>query len=375
MPTNTTWFDYFLPFFCTPVPDMFSVSKPFMKRAMIIEPFCLLLLPSPSSPFSCSDDLYRDCPGRATRGDCEGGDGVLEEVVRMMLAECRRSCQRRWQDRPLPWAITKYGGLEDTITDPFGFHYPLCGAESKLTADGRDSLLFQVALYHEQPKWIPSFSKVGFQKVDIPAGLWAKLSKAYLQARERLLPEDCISGLLNYQEVQDDGQESSLVLVQRTFLIHLEPEVMNQVTDTLWPMAETWSGTPLEHSATYGVRRYTNTSRLSAHLDRLGSHVISVIMNLGQEVEEDWPLYIQDHSGGLHRVVLAAGEMVWYEGARLSHGRMTPLSGEFYDNLFVHYKPRGLWYKSQYKIGRRPRDAGPLTKEDIKTTEENEKIR
>ena len=54
----------------------------------------------------------------------------------------------------------------------------------------------------------------------------------------------------------------------------------------------------LEHTATYGVRRYTNGSWLAAHVDRcnvdihsisvifcrLGTHVISVIMNLGQEV-------------------------------------------------------------------------------------------
>ena len=40
---------------------------------------------------------------------------------------------------------------------------------------------------------------------------------------------------------------------------------------------------------------------------RLGTHVISAILNVGQSVEEDWPLYIKDNDGGDHKVVLAAG--------------------------------------------------------------------
>ena len=37
-------------------------------------------------------------------------------------------------------------------------------------------------------------------------------------------------------------------------------------------------------------------------LARLGTHVVSTIINLGQEVEEDWVLYIKDHKGNTHQV-------------------------------------------------------------------------
>ena len=100
----------------------------------------------------------------------------------------------------------------------------------------------------------------------------------------------------------------------------------------------------LHHTATYGVRRYTNGSWLTSHVDRFNTHVISAIINVDQEVEEDWPLYIQDNRGGEHEVILRPGEMIWYESARLVHGRQRPLRGRYYDNLFIHYKPRGLWY-------------------------------
>ena len=50
--------------------------------------------------------------------------------------------------------------------------------------------------------------------------------------------------------------------------------------------------------------------------DQLGTHVISAIINVGQDVEEDWPLYIKDNRGQEHTVMMEPGDMVWYESAR-----------------------------------------------------------
>ena len=86
-------------------------------------------------------------------------------------------------------------------------------------------------------------------------------------------------------------------------------------------------------------------STLLAHVDQTRTHVISAIINVDQEVEEDWPLFIQDNRGEDHEVILRPGEMIWYESARLIHGRQRPLRGHHYDNVFVHFKPQGLWYK------------------------------
>ena len=88
------------------------------------------------------------------------------------------------------------------------------------------------------------------------------------------------------------------------------------------------------------------------------------------QVDSDWPLQIYDNNGTLHEVTLAPGEMVWYESAKLLHGRSQPLNGTRlvadifskkrktnlemnftrFENLFVHYMPlsarTGHWYKS-----------------------------
>ena len=52
-------------------------------------------------------------------------------------------------------------------------------------------------------------------------------------------------------------------------------------------------------------------SSLIAHLDKPWSHVISAILNIGQEVDEDWPLFIKDHEDKSHTVLLRPGEMLW----------------------------------------------------------------
>jgi hypothetical protein len=37
--------------------------------------------------------------------------------------------------------------------------------------------------------------------------------------------------------------------------------------------------------------------------------------------------------------------MIWYEAAKLMHGRPEPFLGEFYDNILLHYRPAGEgWY-------------------------------
>ena len=47
---------------------------------------------------------------------------------------------------------------------------------------------------------------------------------------------------------------------------------------------------------------------------------------------------IADNNGRPGKVTLKAGEMLLYESARVPHGRMEPLNGRRFDNLFVHFK-------------------------------------
>ena len=52
---------------------------------------------------------------------------------------------------------------------------------------------------------------------------------------------------------------------------------------------------------------------------------------------------ILDHAGKLHAVNMKPGDLLLYESARLLHGRPSPLDGESYANIFVHYMPKTGW--------------------------------
>ena len=84
---------------------------------------------------------------------------------------------------------------------------------------------------------------------------------------------------------------------------------------------------------------------ISSGTAQVSTHVISAILNVGQDVIDDWPLQILDHAGRMHEVVMAAGEMVLYESAKNVHGRLRPFNGNFFDNMFVHFRPKTGWEK------------------------------
>ena len=76
---------------------------------------------------------------------------------------------------------------------------------------------------------------------------------------------------------------------------------------------------------------------MKKHTDGFETRVISSILNVAQQVDTPWALQIDDHNGVEHEVFLRPGEMVLYESAVLSHGRIKPFNGDYYSNLFVHY--------------------------------------
>ena len=75
------------------------------------------------------------------------------------------------------------------------------------------------------------------------------------------------------------------------------------------------------------------------HVDRTSTHIISASLNIDQDVDQDWPFEVADHYFRHHELILKPGQMGFYEGSRLMHGRPKPLQGDAYCNLFVHFRP------------------------------------
>ena len=98
-------------------------------------------------------------------------------------------------------------------------------------------------------------------------------------------------------------------------------------------------GINLVPTSTYGFRIYVRGAALKPHLDNYKRRILGSIINVDKNVDEDWPLEIYDNNGKLHRIYLEPGEIFMYESARLIHSRITPLNGDYYTNIYLHYLP------------------------------------
>jgi len=154
---------------------------------------------------------------------------------------------------------------------------------------------------------------------------WRTVDKAKMNKRE-FVP----GGYTNGESV-----EMSILTLDR----HRQMKTL--ITSELQRVLEWWTGLPLKHTATYGVRTYHRGSVLVDHVDREDTHIASAVLQVAQDVDEDggWPLEVLLQNGEVGEVYLQPGEMVLYEGAWLRHGRPMRFRGDSFSNVFVHFRP------------------------------------
>lgn len=128
-------------------------------------------------------------------------------------------------------------------------------------------------------------------------------------------------------------------------------DLRDALLDELRPLHEEWYGGQLLPSALYGMRIYRDGQTLRRHADRVETHIISSIVHVASDVDEPWPLVVEDRDGVEHDVLLAPGQMLLYEGARLPHSRPHPLRGRHYASVFVHYRPAD-WSRTLARIAK-----------------------
>lgn len=122
-------------------------------------------------------------------------------------------------------------------------------------------------------------------------------------------------------------------------LLYNDLSFNRQILTELQPAHEQWSGRSLKQAACYGPRVYQHGSYLYNHVDIAKTHVVSSTICIDRQLRQPWPLYIEDLNGNPHEVSIEPGEMVFFEGALLTHGRPYPMDGDFYAGIFVHYTP------------------------------------
>ncbi|MEM7561562.1 MAG: GlcNAc-transferase family protein [Pseudomonadota bacterium] len=181
------------------------------------------------------------------------------------------------------------------------------------------------------PESTPSvirYTETGIKHITMPRGLFERLQAFYESHIDTTNNEHIPDFITNRS---DDQVPSELIELPRYIKI--------AISHQLKPIMERWSALALESTAVYGIRRYHRGTQLKVHIDRSKTHIISGILNIAQSVDRDWPLVIDDHQGQTHHVVMQPGDLILYEGATLRHGRPLPLEGDYFCNVFVHFKP------------------------------------
>ena len=131
--------------------------------------------------------------------------------------------QEHYKEESYPSAIQVYGGLEDHVVDEFGFKFPICTENKGFTSAGRKTVIDLIALNKMQPNWVPKFTKVGFEKVQIPSEIYSAISTEYERLKSSPSQEGCTRAVINCEEIVSDeeNEESNLKESQKTYMMFL----------------------------------------------------------------------------------------------------------------------------------------------------------
>lgn len=182
-----------------------------------------------------------------------------------------------------------------------------------------------------------NYTSTGFKKIRAPKRVMDMLSSYWKANKDNMKQEQWPVGNIYVNH-----------WVSPTYMVSVEDATMEgggftlkqSVWEAVRPTIEEWTGMEQEPSSMYGIRAYTEGAILSPHVDRLPL-VSSCIINVDQDVDEDWILEVFDRQGRAVNITMAPGDMVLYESGSLLHGRPFPLNGRYYANIFIHFQPTG----------------------------------
>lgn len=191
--------------------------------------------------------------------------------------------------------------------------------------------------FHRNP-----FTIDGFRKEKMPEELYSKILQWYFENKKNAIIE-----------IEYDKNLSVIKNVSKkppgTQIIHINQnkKLTHEFNKIMLEKVKKWSEIDeLSHTSTYGIRMYKRGDVLIPHIDHPETHILSVICVIYQEnMDEPWPLQIKDYNGVQNNVYLEPGEMLFYESDILEHGRIEPLKGNGYSNMYVHFKPKDYKYE------------------------------
>mmetsp|Transcript_35256 Transcript_35256/g.51801 ORF Transcript_35256/g.51801 Transcript_35256/m.51801 type:complete len:460 (+) Transcript_35256:63-1442(+) len=187
-----------------------------------------------------------------------------------------------------------------------------------------------------QPASVRNYTDLGFRKIRTPSKAFKMLQQFWEDNKHSAKTEEWPGR--GYTYTNNWIIPSQMLSVEDASLkgggAQLRHEIWNAAKDTV----QQWTGQKLRPTSLYGIRIYKEGALLAPHVDRMPL-VSSGIINVAQDVDEEWPLEVYAHDGKVYNVTMQPGDMVLYESHSILHGRPFALKGRFYANVFVHFEP------------------------------------
>jgi len=194
----------------------------------------------------------------------------------------------------------------------------------------------RIRMNKSQPETLANFTDMGFKKMRAPPLLVELLTSFWKENMHKQEGEKWFTGNVYTNHWAAPTRMISLDNTKLKGQAGLKKRVWDAACDAI----EEWTGQTLHPVSLYGIRIYPEGAVLAPHVDRLPL-VSSAIINIAQDVDEDWPIEVCGHDGKMHNVTMEPGDLVLYESHTVVHGRPFPLKGRFYANVFIHFEPVG----------------------------------
>lgn len=157
---------------------------------------------------------------------------------------------------------------------------------------------------------------MGYKKIKAPKEVFKMISDFWEANKDKESDEDWGEGnvFVNYWE-----NPSKMINVDNEELEGGGEELHDSIWNVTRDIIQEWTGQQLEGSSVYGIRVYKEGAILSPHVDRLPL-ISSAIINVAQDIDEEWPLEVIGHDGKATNVTMEPGDMVLYESHSVLHG-------------------------------------------------------
>lgn len=234
--------------------------------------------------------------------------------------------------------VTK--GKKIVITKWFRENTYNAAEDERLAREYHENIKHNTQRTFRSPSELPKLTESGFKVVKVPPQTWRLIQEAYQLLQGVKTVEDW-EGITNFIHDKDGNAPVEIFNMDHCF------RIKEIIQEELKQIHEDFAGQPIEPVCIYGIRSYMRGAILENHTDRPSTHHASSIIVVDKQVDQDWSLDFQDHDGEWHKIYAEPGDMILYESAICKHGRPDPFEGEFYRNMFIHYKLSNYTYTGQ----------------------------